>query len=144
MKKTLDPRMHSTEHLLNQTMDRIYGCGRCFNAHVEKKKSKCDFRFDHPLSDAEITHIESRVNEIIHQNLKVTETFVTLEQARSRYHLEKLPPDPGDRIRIVAIGDYDACPCIGPHVAQTLDIGGMHITSTEYREGVLRIRFNLT
>jgi len=40
MKKKFDPRMHSAEHILNQTMDRIYQCGRCFNAHIEQKKSK--------------------------------------------------------------------------------------------------------
>jgi hypothetical protein len=29
--------MHSAEHILNQTMDRMFQCGRCFNAHIEKK-----------------------------------------------------------------------------------------------------------
>jgi Ser-tRNA(Ala) deacylase AlaX len=37
--KKYDPRMHSAEHILNQTMDRMYQCGRCFNAHIERKKS---------------------------------------------------------------------------------------------------------
>jgi misacylated tRNA(Ala) deacylase len=144
MKKTVDPRMHSAEHILNQTMDRIYGCGRCFSAHVEKKKSKCDYRFDHALSDAETRAIELQVNEIIGKNLQVMENFITLEKAQSRYNLGKLPPDAGDRIRIVKIGDYDACPCIGPHVEQTRDIGSLHITSTDFKEGVLRIRFKLS
>ena len=144
MKKTVDPRMHSAEHILNQTMDRVYGCGRCFNAHVEKKKSKCDYRFDHALSDAEARVIESKVNDIIKKNLPVTENFMSLEQAQSRYNLGKLPPDAGDKIRIVEIGDYDACPCIGPHVGQTRDIGSLHITSSDYKEGVLRIRFKIS
>jgi len=144
MKKTVDPKMHSAEHLLNQTMDRIYGCGRCFTAHVEKKKSKCDYRFDHELSDAETEIIESQVNEIIRKDLPVTEVFISLKEARSHYNLEKLPPEAGDAIRIVKIGDYDACPCIGPHVAHTSEIGTMHIISTDYKEGVLRIRFRIS
>ena len=144
MKKTVDPRMHSAEHILNQTMDRVYGCGRCFNAHVEKKKSKCDYRFDHVLTDAETRAMELKVNDIIKKNLPVTENFMSLEQAQSRYNLGKLPPDAGDKIRIVEIGDYDACPCIGPHVEQTRDIGSLHITSSDYKEGVLRIRFKLS
>lgn len=135
--------MHSAEHLLNQTMDRIYGCGRCFTAHVEKKKSKCDYRFDHELSDAETEIIESQVNEIIRKDLPVMEAFITLEEARRHYNLEKLPPAAGDAIRIVKIGDYDACPCIGPHVTHTSEIGTIHITSSDYKEGVLRIRFRL-
>lgn len=136
--------MHSAEHLLNQTMDRIYGCGRCVNAHVEKKKSKCDYRFDHPLSDTETRVIESQINEIIKENLPVTETFITRAEARTHYNLGKLPSDAGDRIRIVKIGDYDACPCIGPHVTNTREIGTMRITSTDYHEGRLRIRFKLS
>ena len=40
MKKNYDPRMHSAEHILNQTMDRMYQCGRCFNAHIETQKIK--------------------------------------------------------------------------------------------------------
>ena len=42
MKQT-DPRMHSAEHILNQTMVQMYDCGRCFSAHIERKKSKCDY-----------------------------------------------------------------------------------------------------
>lgn len=34
MNKHTDPRMHSAEHILNQTMIQLYGCGRCFAAHI--------------------------------------------------------------------------------------------------------------
>jgi len=37
--KTIDPRMHTAEHILNQTVVRVLGCERCFSAHIEKKKS---------------------------------------------------------------------------------------------------------
>jgi misacylated tRNA(Ala) deacylase len=37
MKKAIDPLMHSTEHILNQTINRIFGCERSFSAHIEKK-----------------------------------------------------------------------------------------------------------
>jgi hypothetical protein len=38
--------MHSAEHLLNATMVKMFGCPRSRNAHVEKKKSKCDYILD--------------------------------------------------------------------------------------------------
>jgi hypothetical protein len=41
------PPAHTAEHLLNQTMIRMFGCGRSFNAHVERKKSKMSFHLDH-------------------------------------------------------------------------------------------------
>jgi len=57
MKKEIDPKMHSAEHILNQTMVRMFSCGRCFRAHIEKKKSKCDYHFDRPLTEQEMRQI---------------------------------------------------------------------------------------
>ena len=34
------PPMHTTEHILNQTMVRMFGYPRSKNAHIERKKSK--------------------------------------------------------------------------------------------------------
>ncbi len=141
--KTYDPRMHSAEHLLNQTMDRLYQCGRCFNAHIERKKSKCDYHFDKALSAAEIEEIQKQVNQRIQSDLPVSENFISRSDAEKRFNVEKLPPDAGDRIRIVSIGDYDHCPCIGPHVSSTTEIGNFKITSTSFENGVLRIRYKL-
>ena len=136
--------MHSAEHILNQTMDRIFNCGRCFNAHIEKKKSKCDYRFDRPLSQKEIQEIQRRVNQIIAEDLPVTEKYISKSEALNNYNTDKLPDDAGNTIRIVQIGDYDACPCIGPHVKSSGEISGFQITSSNFDEGVLRIRFKLT
>ncbi len=143
MKKTYDPRMHSAEHILNQTMVRLFDCGRCFSAHIEKKKSKCDYHFQRPLTDAEIRDIESRVNQIIQTDLPVTEELISMAEAEAQYNLERLPESTEEKIRIVKIGDYDACPCIGPHVNTTDDIGRFRITTTSYDDGILRIRYKL-
>jgi misacylated tRNA(Ala) deacylase len=143
MKKKYDPRMHSAEHILNQTMDRMFQCGRCRNAHIEKKRSKCDYRFKKTLSADEIEEIQMRVNRIIRSDLPVSEQFISKSEAISRFNTERLPDDVGDRIRIVSIGDYDHCPCIGAHVKSTADIGEFLITSTDFQDGVLRIRYKL-
>jgi len=143
MEKQLDPRMHSAEHLLNQTMDRMFASGRCFAAHIEKKKSKCDYRFNRALTAGEVETLARRVNTVIRQDLPVTEAVIPREQARAKYNLERLPEDAGNTLRIVKIGDYDACPCIGPHVGTTKEIGRFRITSTSFEQGVLRIRFKL-
>ena len=135
--------MHSAEHILNRTMDRIYGCGRCFDAHIERKLSKCDYHMAKALTANEIEEIQSRVNEVIRSDLSVVEKFVSKSEAMSRYNTEKLPDDVGNRIRIVNIGDYDHTPCIGPHVKSTAEIGEFRITSTTFKNGVLRIRYKL-
>ena len=144
MKKIYDPRMHSAEHILNQTMVRLFDCGRCFSAHIEKKKSKCDYHFQRPLTEAEVRDVESRVNQIIRIDLPVTEELISMADAETQYDLERLPEATEGKIRIVKIGDYDACPCIGPHVNTTGGIGRFHITTTSYDDGVLRIRYKLS
>lgn len=136
--------MHSAEHILNQTMDRLFNCGRCFRAHIEKKKSKCDYRFDRALTEKEVRNIESHVNKVIEQDLGVAEVWISRNDAEGQYPLGRLPADAGDDIRLIRIGDYDTCPCIGPHVKSTRDIGHFRITTTSHGDGVLRIRFKLS
>jgi misacylated tRNA(Ala) deacylase len=144
MKKKYDPHMHSAEHILNQTMDRMFNCGRCFSAHIEKKKSKCDYRFDRPLLDADIRQIESQVNRVIQADMPVKEEWAPRHEAEKEFNLERLPQDTDQMIRIIKIGDYDACPCIGPHVTTTGEIGRFRITTTGFENGVLRIRYRLS
>jgi len=143
MKKRYDPRMHTAEHILNQTMDRMFGCGRCINAHIEKKRSKCDFRFERPLTDSELREVEIRVNAIIGADLPVVEEWAHKEKAQTFFNLDRLPANGVDAIRIVKIGDYDACPCIGSHVSSTGQVGRFQITTAGFENAVLRIRYRL-
>ena len=134
---------HSAEHLLNATMVRMFGCPRSRNAHVEKKKSKCDYLLDAEPTAEQVAQIESTVNEVIAQNLDVNVEFMTREQASSVVDLSKLPSDASDMLRIVRIGDYDACACIGAHVQNTREIGTFKIISHSYENGVWRLRWKV-
>ncbi len=141
--KNYDPRMHSAEHILNQTMVRMFNCGRAVSAHIEAKKSKCDYRLDRDLTQAEKEEIERRVNEVVQADLPVQEILVDRAEAASRFDLSRLPDDAGSRVRIITIGDYDACPCSGQHASRTGEIGRFRIISTEHRNGLLRVRFRI-
>jgi misacylated tRNA(Ala) deacylase len=141
MAKEYDPRMHSAEHILNQTMVRMFNRGRSFSAHIEKKKSKCDYHFDRDLTTNEVGEIERRVNDVIASNLPVTEHFIPRGEAAALFDLSRLPDEAGETLRIIHVGDYDACPCRGEHVQTTGQIGAFRIVSTAFADGVLRIRF---
>jgi misacylated tRNA(Ala) deacylase len=143
MKENMDPRMHTAEHVLNQTMIRMFQSGRCFSAHIEKRKSKCDYRFDRALEEEEIRRLEEKVNGVIRSDLPVNETFMGREEAEKKFNLDRLPEEAGDLIRIVTVGDYDACPCVGSHVRSTSEIGRFLIGSVSFDQGILRIRFKL-
>jgi misacylated tRNA(Ala) deacylase len=143
MSKEYPPQMHTAEHILNQTMVRMFKCGRSFSNHIEKKKSKCDYHFNRDLSEAEINEIQSRVNRVIEQNFDVNEEFLPRDKAAELFDLERLPDAVGEIIRIIKVGDYDSCPCIGQHIPNTSEIGEFKIISTGYENGVLRIRFKI-
>jgi len=121
----------------------LFNCGRSFSNHIEKKKSKCDYHFERDLTGAELEEIERRVNKIIENDLKVVEEFISKDNAVKEYNLTKLPDEVGETIRIIKVGDYDACPCSGLHVSHTNEIGRFKIISTDYNDSKLRVRFKL-
>lgn len=139
------PPAHTAEHLLNQTMIRMFGCGRSYNAHVERKKSKMSFRLERKPSRQEEKEIERRMNELIEEDLPVTFEFSTRDNLPEGVSTERLPDDAADTIRLVRIGDYDVCPCIGKHVRSTSQIGRFELLGTNWDEieHSFRVRFKI-
>lgn len=137
------PPAHTAEHLLNQTMVRMFGCERSKNAHIERKKSKINYNLSQCPTAEQIAEIEATMNRLIAEDLPVTYEFVTRDTIPAGVVLDKLPEDASETLRIVRIGDYDICACIGTHVASTKEIGGFKITSTSWNEGSFRIVFKV-
>lgn len=137
------PPMHTCEHIVNRTMVNLFGCGRAVSAHIERKKSKLDFALPQAPSPDDIARIEQTVNEVITQHLPVTTEFITQEEAAGRFDLKRLPDGASETVRVVRVGDYDECLCIGLHVANTSEIGTFRIISSDYKDGIFRMRFKL-
>jgi misacylated tRNA(Ala) deacylase len=135
--------MHTTEHILNQTMVRMFDCGRSMNAHIERKKSKCDYLLAQAPTDEQIAEITHKVNEVITMHLPVYEELMSRSEAAEIVDLTKLPEDASDTLRVIRVGDYDACACIGQHVDNTSEIGRFEIISHDYENGRWRVRFKL-
>ena len=139
------PPAHTAEHLLNQTMIRLFGCERSFNAHIERKKSKMTFRLDHKPSRQEEREIEREMQRLIDEDLPVTFEFVTRDTLPEGVSPDRLPDDASETIRLVRIGDYDVCPCIGRHVRSTSQIGRFEMLGTNWdeQEKTFRVRFKV-
>ena len=137
------PPMHTTEHVINRTMVNLFGCGRAISAHIERKKSKLDFALQTCPEEADIIRIENTVNEVLRRNLPVTMEFISQEEAIGRFDMKRLPEKASETVRIVKVGDYDECLCIGQHVKNTSEIGTFKIISRDYKDGISRIRFKL-
>ena len=139
------PPAHTAEHLLNQTMIRLFGGERSFNAHIERKKSKMTFRLDHKPSRQEEREIEREMQRLIDEDLPVTFEFVTRDTLPEGVSPDRLPDDASETIRLVRIGDYDVCPCIGRHVRSTSQIGRFEMLGTNWdeHEKTFRVRFKV-
>ena len=137
------PPMHTAEHILNRTMVNMFGCGRARVAHIERKKSKCDYALPSAPTAEQVEEIERRVNEVIGRHLNVATEYVARAEAPADVDLGKLPAGAGDTLRLVRVGDYDVCACVGAHVANTSEIGRFRIVSHDYADGTWRVRFKL-
>ena len=137
------PPSHTAEHLLNQTMLRMFGCKRSRNAHIERKKSKISWPLPECPTEAQIQEIEQTINNLIEQDLPVSYEYTTFDKLPPEVDAGKLPENASETLRLVRIGDYDVCACIGTHVESTKDIGTFKINSWRYENGVFRIVFKV-
>lgn len=151
------PPAHTAEHLLNQLMVRMFGCERSRNAHIERKKSKISYILEQKPDRKAEKEIERQMNELIAEDMDVTFEYVTRAELEgimmdaapgspdALLSLERLPEDASETIRLVRIGDYDVCPCIGKHVRSTAQIGRFEMLGTNWDEGQhsFRIRFKI-
>jgi Ser-tRNA(Ala) deacylase AlaX len=139
------PPAHTAEHLLNQVMVRLFGCERSYNAHIERKKSKMSFHLAQKPSRQEEKTIEREMERLIDEDLPVTFEMVCREDVPEGVRLDRLPADASETIRLVRIGDYDVCPCIGRHVRSTSQIGRFELLGTNWdeHEHSFRVRFKI-
>lgn len=139
------PPAHTAEHLLNQVMVRMFGCERSYNAHIERKKSKMSFHLASKPSRQEEKEIERQMLSLIEEDLPVTFDYCTLDTLPEGIDPHRLPADVGNEIRLVRIGDFDVCPCIGRHVRSTAQIGRFEMLGTNWdeHERSFRIRFKI-
>ena len=103
------------------------------------------FHLDHKPSRQEEKEIERRMNELIDEDMPVTFEFVTRDNLPEGVVLDRLPDDASETIRLVRIGDYDVCPCIGKHVRSTSQIGRFEMLGTNWDEAErsFRVRFKI-
>ena len=139
------PPAHTAEHLLNQVMIRMFGTERSSNAHIERKKSKMTFILDHKPDRKEEKAIEAEMNRLITEDLPVTYEMVDRNNIPDGVSVDKLPEDASEMLRLVRIGDFDVCLCIGKHVRSTAQIGRFEMLGTNWDEEkhAFRVRFKV-
>jgi misacylated tRNA(Ala) deacylase len=139
-------RMHTAQHVVSRVVLDEYG-GTTAGNQIYPDRSRIDFE---PVSfdDADLERIQELSNEAIARDHPVTKeerprAEVEAETDEGRALLD-LIPDSVDPLRVVAVEDFDLCPCGGTHVDSLGEIGRLEIVAHE-RKGAdtERIEFEL-
>ena len=95
------------------------------------------FDLDGPLSDKEIASIEDECNRAVWENVPVTVSFPTPQEAESMAFRSKLELSEG--LRLVGIEGYDLCACCAPALHSTGEIGCIKVLDSMPHRGGTRI-----
>lgn len=127
-------RKHSAEHIVCGLIHRAYGFSNVgFHLGSEDVTMDIDGELDRPAIDG----IERQANAAVRADLPVTARYPAPAELRGMTYRGKGPAD--GAVRIVTIGDVDACACCAPHVAHTGEIGAIKLLEAIRYKGGMRI-----
>jgi len=116
-------RNHSATHLMHKALREVLG------THVQQKgslvdadKTRFDFAHNAPVTPAQITEIERRVNTEILANEATQARVMDIESAQKTGAMMLFGEKYGETVRVLDIGSSREL-CGGTHVSRTGDIG---------------------
>ena len=141
-------RMHTAQHLMSGLVYEMFDGARTVGNQIHSDRSRIDFNpiaFDETM----LNSLVERANEIIAQNLPVTDTVMTREEVNEimppeRTNMDLLPSSVRE-LRVVKIDDgFDLCPCAGTHVQQLGEIGKVNFLGKKSKgKGTQRFSYDL-
>ncbi len=121
---------HTATHLLHTALRQVLGDHvKQAGSLVSAERLRFDFTHFSPLSRAEIDRVEELVNEKIRANLKVETRVTSLEKGLKEGATAIFEEKYGEKVRLVAVGDFSRELCGGVHVRSTGEIGIFKIVS---------------
>lgn len=129
-------QQHTGQHLLSAVIEHLAGA-RTVSFHLGTESSTIDI--DRELSPAQLSAVESTVNDAVWRDLPVSIRYASEEEARA-LPLRKESARSGT-LRLVSIEGVDLSACGGTHVASTGVLGLVTVVSWERFKGGQRLEF---
>jgi len=125
---------HSGEHILSGIIHSLFSLDNV-GFHLGAEDVTMDINA--PLTREELDRVEKLANEVIYKNVEITSEFPSPTELCNLEYRSKL--ELTENVRIVRIGEYDACACCAPHVKRTGEIGLIKILDFAKLRGGIRI-----
>ncbi len=137
-------RHHTATHVVGHAAREVLGDHvRQAGAQKGIDSARLDVTHYDRISRAEVEEIERVANELVRENVSVSQSWPDRNDAEAEYGFDLyqggIPP--GEEIRIIEIGS-DVQACGGTHVSRTGDLGVVKLLTTEpVQDGVERLVF---
>lgn len=123
-RRTAISRAHTATHMVHKAFREALGETA---TQMGSENSPGRFRFDFPSSGAVpqsvLTDVQDRVNEMLIQDLSVTASVMSQEEARKTGAMALFGEKYGDEVRVISIGDWARELCGGTHTQTTGQLG---------------------
>ena len=117
-------RAHTATHLIHRAFrERLGDTATQMGSENAPGRLRFDFPSPSAVPGAVMSEVESRVNEVLLQDLVVTANVMSQEQARSMGAMALFGEKYGDKVRVVSIGDWAHELCGGTHAARSGQLG---------------------
>lgn len=130
-------QQHTGQHILSRAFEELLDA-KTVGFHLSEEYVTIDLAIP-SLSEEDAARVEDRANEIVFRSVPVF---------AKEYEAGKLPeeirtrlPISAENIRVVYVGDFDACACGGTHVTSTGQVGLIKINQIDRAHGGVRVVF---
>jgi len=132
---------HTSTHILHKILREELGEHVNQNgSYVDDKRLRFDFTHFNAISENALKNIESRVNQVIFENIKVIETYMSLQEAKNQNIVALFEDKYSDDVRVIEVNGFSRELCGGTHVRNTSEIGLFKIVGeSSVASGVRRI-----
>ena len=135
-------KYHTATHLLHKSLQVVLGDHALQRgSNITEERLRFDFAHPEKMTQEEILKVENLVNEMISKNLEVTNSEMTVKEAKEIGAIGLFTDKYDEKVSVYSIGDFSIEICGGPHVKNTNVLGKFKIQKEESSsKGVRRIK----